>query len=349
MPNLYKLARTAGLNPNHWFAVERSDSLRRGMVREVMFWEQSIALFRGNDGSVGAIANRCAHRNIKLTLGNVCKSYLVCPYHGWEYDISGRVVRIPHDLFGRTTPQLCVPSYPVRERFGLVWLFPGDPARAEHVAMPTIPELEASKPWASVHIDFVWRAHFSIIVENLLDFTHSYLHRKYRPFDDAVLVRLESRDDRVSAEYKVVMAAGRFSGLFVNRSRVDTGSISSCFEYPYQRASTHDKIKHWCFLTPIDPRRTRLFFSIIFDSDALCIPLTSRSLPYQCAQLFLDIAEKVMITPLLQQDRLAVEAEQEAFERLGDAPVVEFNPVTGMVQEMIVRRWQEYEITRATA
>jgi 4beta-methylsterol monooxygenase len=349
MPNLYQQARRAGVVPNHWFVVERSSSLRPGEVRETTFCNQSIALFRGQDGSAGAIANRCAHRNIKLTLGEVCGNHLVCSYHGWEYDRRGVVVKIPHDLFGRNMPQLGVLSYPVRERYGYTWLFAGDPDQANSVHLPQIDEMEGPGRWASVLIDFVCHAHFSIIVENLLDFTHAYLHRKYRPFERAELIRCERDATTISAEYKIVIGAGRISGSFVNRSRVDTGGITSCFEYPYQRASTHGKIKHWCFLTPIDARTTRLFFTILFAPEALCFPLTSRPLPRSCTQLFLWIAKAFMIAPLLQQDCGAVEAEQEAFDRIGDTPCVEFNPVTGLIQEMIVQKWHEYELGQNAA
>jgi phenylpropionate dioxygenase-like ring-hydroxylating dioxygenase large terminal subunit len=346
MPTLYQQARKAGLNPNHWYVVERSRSLRRGAVKEVIFWERSIALFRCSDGSLGAIANSCAHRRIKLTLGRVCADRLVCPYHGWEYDSGGRVIRIPHDLFGHAMPRVCVTAYPVCERFGLVWIFPGDRDRAAETPLPQIPELEGPHPWAAVHVDFVWRAHFSFIIENLLDFTHAYLHRRYRPFADAVLTRSESCGDKVVAEYSTAVGSGRISGLFVNRDCVDATRITSCFEYPYQRASTDDKIKHWCFLTPLDVRRTRVFFSILFASDALCLPLTRLSLPHRCVQLFLCIAKRLMITPLLKEDGEAVEAEQDAFDSIQDARFMEFNPVAALVQRMIVQRWQAYATVR---
>ena len=344
MPSVYQQARAAGLNPNHWYAVARSSFLKRGKVLEATFWGRSIAVFRAKDGSLGAMANRCVHRNIKLSLGHVCDKHLVCPYHGWEYDTSGRVARIPHDLFGRSMPDLRAASYPVRERYGLVWIFPGDRIRAEHTPLPEIPELEGPRRWASVDVDFMWRAHFSIIVENLLDFTHAYLHRKYRPFEDAVLVRTQSNDDAILAEYETAIGAGRFSGRFVNRGSVDTSRIASSFDYPYQRASTHEKIKHWCFLTPIDAGKTQIFFTIMFDSDALRVPVIPLRMPYRVARFFLRMARRLMIAPLLQQDQHAVEAEQEAFERLRDAPFVEFNPIAGMVQELIVRKWRGCEM-----
>ena len=345
MPNLYQQARTAGLDSNYWYAVARSEAVKRETVQEAVVWGRSIALFRSSNGVVGAIANSCAHRRIKLTLGTVSGDHLACAYHGWEYDATGRVVRIPHDLFGRQMPDLCVRSYPVRERYGLIWIFPGDRKQAAATPLPPFPEMEGPQPWASVSFDFIWSAHFSIIVENLLDFSHAYLHRRSRAFENVVLARSQSDGNCVVADYSASIGNGHILGRFVNRSRVDTTRISTYFEYPYQRANIGDKIKHWCFLTPIDPRRTRLFFTIVVDRDALRLPHTSLHLPHWPAQRFLDIAKKAMIAPLIDEDRRAVEAEQEAIDTIPDAHIVELNPVTRLVQEVIVRKWNSGEQT----
>ena len=126
--NLRQQARAAGMNPDYWYAVEEVRRVKPGTVTEVVFWKQSIALFRSEDGSFHAMENRCLHRQIKLSLGEVEGCRLVCGYHGWEYDEDGHVVEIP-DLFGRKqVPRLSVRSYPVQVRYGLVWIFPGDPA-----------------------------------------------------------------------------------------------------------------------------------------------------------------------------------------------------------------------------
>ena len=62
-------ARSAGLSPDYWYAVEYDRRIRRGQVVEVKFWNRSIALFRGDDGGLRALENRCAHRQLKLSLG----------------------------------------------------------------------------------------------------------------------------------------------------------------------------------------------------------------------------------------------------------------------------------------
>src|SRR5262245_56598375 len=95
-------ARAAGLSPDHWYAVEFDSSLPVRGIIETKFLGRSIALFRGADSQVRAIENRCLHRQVKLSLGEVQDCNVVCPYHGWTYDGSGKLVAVQHELFGRS-------------------------------------------------------------------------------------------------------------------------------------------------------------------------------------------------------------------------------------------------------
>src|SRR6202012_4196570 len=120
----------------------------------------------------------------------------------------------------------------VRERYGLIWIFPGDPERAAGTPMPEIPELEGASPWVSVPIDFVWSSHHSMIIENVSDFTHAHLHRKFRPFTDAKLLTLETMGTQVRLTYDVLVGDGRFSKHFVDRKRTRVDRMDLCFDYP---------------------------------------------------------------------------------------------------------------------
>jgi hypothetical protein len=338
--NRRQKARSAGLHPDYWYAVEYAKSLKPGHAIDVQFWNRSIALFRDDAGALHAIENRCAHRQVKLSLGTVEGQCLVCPYHGWTYNGEGRVTAIPHELFGRPMPRFKVPSYPVRERYGLIWIFPGDPDLAEQRSIPEIPELEGSDRWACVPIDFTWRAHYSMIIDNVSDFTHAYLHRRYRPFVDAKLTYYQTLGDTVQLSYDTKVGQGRISGLFVDRKRVDTNHMDLGFQYPYQYSNTGDRIKHWCFVLPIDERTTRVFFLFYFE--ALKIPFTPFRIPRWLMSAVLRVANRLLIGPLLEEDGFAVEAEQEAYEQHWDAPLAELNPVVGHFQELIVRRWEDH-------
>ena len=338
--NLRQQARAAGMDPNYWYAVEEAERVKPGTATEVVFWKRSIALYRGTDGSFHAVDDCCVHRQLKLSLGQVDGCQLVCAYHGWKYDEDGRVAEIP-DLFGRERlPKLSVRTYPVKVRYGLVWLFPGDPELAEERGIPDIPELEGPGRWACVPLDFTCSAHHSMVIDNVSDFSHAYLHRRYRPFTGAALTRCETVGDNVHLEYDSRVGRGRISGLFVDHDRVDTNHMELCFEYPYQWSNTDDEIKHWLFVLPIDERTTRAFFLFYFRS--LKIPLLPVRIPRFAMTTVLKIANRVLIGPLLSEDRFAVEAEQKAYEKHWQAPPIELNPVVRAFQEVTVRKWREH-------
>jgi phenylpropionate dioxygenase-like ring-hydroxylating dioxygenase large terminal subunit len=338
--NRRQKARASGLHPDYWYVVEYDRNLKRGKAVEVRFWNTSVVLYRGDDGLVRALENRCAHRQLQLSLGVVEGCNLTCIYHGWSYDGDGRVVGVDHDLFGHPKLRVQIRSYPVQVRYGLIWLFPGDPALAGQKQIPDIPELEGPNRWACVPLDFTWHAHHSMIIDNVSDFTHAYLHRKYRPFVGARMTRCESKDDRVSLAYDTQIGMGRVTGLFVDRRRVNTNFIELCYEYPYQWSNTGGGIKHWCFLLPLDGRTTRVFFLFYFN--ALRIPFTPLHVPRWLMTPLLRAANRLHIRPLLEQDGFAVEAEQQGYTRHPDAPMIEINPAIAMFQDLTIRKWEEY-------
>jgi phenylpropionate dioxygenase-like ring-hydroxylating dioxygenase large terminal subunit len=86
-----------------------------------------IVVVRTADGELRAFANVCRHRGAKLVAGcGDSLSRFNCPYHGWSYDLEGRLRIIP-DEYGfegldRETHGLM--SLPVAEKYGLVWVRP---------------------------------------------------------------------------------------------------------------------------------------------------------------------------------------------------------------------------------
>lgn len=338
--NRRQKVRSAGLDPNYWYAVEHDKNVVRGRPYAVRFWDRPVVLFRDRDGKLHALEDRCAHRHVRLSLGAVDGDRIVCPYHGWTYSGAGRLVEVPHDTFGQGVPNCRLRSYPVRVRYGLVWIFFGDAERAADVPMIEIPELEGPEPWATAPIDFVWRAHHSMIMDNVSDFTHAWLHRKYRPFSDAVLTGVDASGDEVKMTYDAKIGRGRISSLFVDHDGVDTDHIALGYRYPYQWSNTGDHIKHWCFLLPIDESTTRAFF--IFYFKTFKIPFVPVRMPRRMMQAFLRLGRKLHIQPLLEQDGFAVEAEQRGWERHHGAPVVELNPIVRECQALTIRKWEEH-------
>ena len=333
-------ARASGMDPDHWYVVEYDRAVKKGKVKEVVFWNDSIALYRGEDGELSALQNLCPHRQLKLTHGAVDKCNLRCAYHGWSFNRAGNLEDYSHDNFGKPLIKRQLRTYPVQVRYGLIWLFPGDPELAAEHKIPEIPELSGDNPWANFVSDLTWRTHHSMVMDNICDFSHAFLHRKYKPFTDAKLTHHEADDDKVYLTYDAYMAGGRISGIFIDRNRVNTRAIELCYEYPYQWTNTGDSIKNWSFMLPIDAQTTRVFFLFYFD--ALTIPLLAIKTPKWLTQLVMDIAKPLVFKPILAEDGIALEAEMLAYETYWDAPPVELNPVVPMFQRLTARKWEAY-------
>ena len=339
--------RAAGMHPDYWYPVEWESRVRPGQAIDVTFWGESIALFRGRDGTLRALENRCAHRQLKLSLGVVGDCTLTCVYHGWTYDGDGRCVDMAHDLFGHKFPRIRVRSYPVQVKHGIVWIFPGDPSLAETRAIPGIPELEGRRRWGSIAIDVRWRAHHSMIIDNICDFTHAYLHRSRKPFTDARLTRSEASGDRVLVAYDTKVGQGRISGLFVDRKKTNTNAMTLAYEYPYQWSNTDDKIKHWCFLLPIDAQTSRVFFIFYFSPQMMRVPFVPLGVPLPLLRLILAASKRLVVAPLLAEDGFAVEAEQVAWQEHYEQPIAEMNPAVHQFQQLTIRKWEEHLAGRA--
>lgn len=83
--------------PDGWFAVCWSKDLRVGEVKNVHYFEQDLALFRGRSGAAKVIDPYCPHMGAHLGVGGtVVGETIACPYHGWRYDGNGQCVEIPY-------------------------------------------------------------------------------------------------------------------------------------------------------------------------------------------------------------------------------------------------------------
>ena len=81
---------------NQWYAVLNSKQLKKGRLLGVTRLGEKLVFWRNRNGEVGCIFDRCAHRGAALSVGKiVSNNTLQCPFHGFEYDTTGKVTKIP--------------------------------------------------------------------------------------------------------------------------------------------------------------------------------------------------------------------------------------------------------------
>src|SRR6202020_3304356 len=122
--------RRIGAHPDYWYPLAWSHTLKRGKPLACRFAGEPVVLYRGQSGVVHALEDRCAHRQVPLSMGVVEGEALRCCYHAWAYRGDGRISQIPYLPQGAERPPRGVRAYPVREAYGLVFVFPGDPGKA---------------------------------------------------------------------------------------------------------------------------------------------------------------------------------------------------------------------------
>lgn len=346
--SLREKVRDIGLNGNYWYAVELSKNLQKGKSLEVIFWKSPIAIFRGEDVKVRALENRCAHRQLRLTSGIVDGDNIICQYHGWTYDECGKCIAIAHEIGSRKKdrlPKIQIKTYPVEEKYGLIWLFPGDPEKASEVPIMEIPQLEGEKPWKYVPIDITINAHYSMILENVCDFNHAFLHRKYRPFTDPHLLGHHRNEDTITIEYETDLSQSQVVKVAGENQGKSFDKMTLWYKYPYQASNIADTYLHWLFMLPIDEKTTRCIFVFLFGSFE--IPYIHLKIPRFLHKGLIKLINKFYVVPLLKEDLWALEEEMLGHERHKDQHHYEFNPIVNAFQKLSLEKWHEYLSTEA--
>lgn len=337
-------ARLAGMHPNYWYPIEWSKAVKRGKVVEAKWWGDSIAVYRTEEGEVRAAENRCAHRQIKLTLGQVKDCKLVCLYHGWTYDKDGRLVEMKHDNFNKKLPVISIRAYPVQERYGVIWIWPGDPKLAEQVPLPEISVAEGPDKWAHVAFDYIWKAHHYMVMDNLCNLTHLYVHGKWVPYDITKLGPHKLEGDRIELEWhhtlrKDPIVFRVYKRVFGKAGAPEASDTKMIFDYPYQRALSNDRILSTNFMCPIDAGHTRVFTLQYWKAPK--IPFLPLHVPYAAMQGLWTKAITPITREIFRQDGATVEGEQAAV--MGDhffQPMPEPNPSVRLFERLTIERWE---------
>jgi phenylpropionate dioxygenase-like ring-hydroxylating dioxygenase large terminal subunit len=312
--------RRVGAHPDFWYPVALSRSVRSKRVFATAFAGERIALYRGESGTVHALEDRCAHRQVPLSMGVVEGDTLRCCYHAWAYRGDGRISQIPYLSRNDGRPPRGVRGYPVREAYGLVFVFPGDPDKAAGTELPELPAF-GSPRYKTMTYSRTVRCHYSFMHENLLDMNHQFLHRgvvgKLHP------ELLEHRTDArsVEARYLFTHAGGkRNRGASLLAAEGIRGSDSSDVmtirtAYPYQTLdlvpenAERPAFRLWAAYVPEDAEQRSCHTYGLLMIEKPRVP-GALQLAWPFIRRF---TERVFA-----EDRMAVEAEQRAWDEQGE-------------------------------
>jgi vanillate O-demethylase monooxygenase subunit len=149
--------------------VGKSDLFRRTLLNE------PLMLFRDTDGVAHALLDRCPHRFAPLSKGRHKGDCVQCPYHGLEFDATGACVHNPHGN-GAIPKAAAVRAYPTVERHSTIWVWMGDPDRADPARIPDFSCMDPARNFVGKRYLHA-RANYVLETDNILDLSHiEFLH-----------------------------------------------------------------------------------------------------------------------------------------------------------------------------
>jgi len=159
---------------NFWYPIALSEEITNEKPLAVQIMTLNFVAFRDTEGKAHVLSNTCIHRGGALARGKVNGDCVACPYHGWEFDGDGKCTLIPTLAPGKSMPgRAKVDSYPVDERYGIVFAFLGDLPEAERPPMLDVPEFYDDNWRANELVVFEVDAYYQRSIENGMDGAHN--------------------------------------------------------------------------------------------------------------------------------------------------------------------------------
>lgn len=155
---------------NQWYAVLDSNQLKSNKLLGVTRLNEKLVFWRDEKNQVNCIFDKCCHRGASLSRGKIENGHVQCPFHGFQYDSSGKVRLIPaNGRQAKVTDNYRVNSYTVKEAYGFIWLWYSH----DKDNIPEIPFFNDLKSGFSYGgFSETWPVHYTRAIENQLDVVH---------------------------------------------------------------------------------------------------------------------------------------------------------------------------------
>ncbi len=209
----------AGRLADSWYAAGTVPEINAKKPVSRVILGQRLVLWRTRAGRSLAFSDRCLHRNAPLSAGDLFDDCIGCPYHGWVYNADGRLVVIPAQAEGDEVPDLRVRSWPVVERYGLVWVWMGD---GEPTGEPFSMPYWDTDGWQTYYMVTEFDNGVTQLAENFMDVHHTvFVHKGWfrneartkvdmtvERTDHSVLVTYHQPNDKIGFTSRILNPTG---------------------------------------------------------------------------------------------------------------------------------------------
>ena len=308
---------------NQWYAVLDSKELKKNKIIGTTRLSEKLVFWRDDKGEVNCIFDKCCHRGVSLSTGKIVDNHVECPFHGFQYDSSGKVILIPANGKGASIGEnYKVNYYLAKEKYGLIWLWYSD----RNIDVPEIPFFEELKEGFSYGgFSETWPVHYTRAVENQLDVVHlPFVHKNTIGRGGKTLVNgpvVKWEDNLMTFYVKNEEDRGQ-----TPQKPSEIENYKKLFHLQFQMPNIwqniiSDKIRIFAAFAPIDDENTHIYLR--FYQNTVTIPGLKQ---------FMNKVSSISNKIILHQDRRVVitqepkKSELKMGENLiqGDLPIIEY-------------------------
>ncbi len=257
---------------NFWYPIAASDEVTNKEPHRTQVLGTYLVAYRDDQGNPHVLSDTCVHRGAALGKGWVRDNCVVCPYHGWRFDKDGQCTEIPTLASDEKIPARAkVDSYPVQEKYGIVFAFLGDLPEDERPPLRDVPEWDQDGWHANKLTVFEVPAYYERSIENGLDPSHNeFVHpAQGSPVMDDEMKRkpMEITDVEWGSQF-IVNFNNPIRGTevlgekptLVPEVEAGSGHIGPNQMITWINFSEENRFSQYFFEAPIDENRTRVFF-----------------------------------------------------------------------------------------
>jgi phenylpropionate dioxygenase-like ring-hydroxylating dioxygenase large terminal subunit len=213
---------------NGWYVAAGGVEVGRKLFGRRLL-DEDVVFFRKGSGEPVAMVDHCPHRGFPLSRSRLVGDSIQCGYHGMVFNEHGKCTKISGP--GAVPQVMRVRTFPLVEKRYFIWIWMGDPAKADPALIPKSPYEGNDGFDHHYYYPLPFNGNFQLGHDNLLDATHvSFLHAGL--LDDETKVEFLSADQESRIEGDVI------TRIITLREFVPNASVGEIFHLPVGRPLT---------------------------------------------------------------------------------------------------------------
>ena len=158
----------------NWYVIGTPDMISDNKPTKITIWDKNYVVWKNNETLI-ALDDVCSHKSASLSIGKIIDNNIMCPYHGYQFDTNGTLVKIPGINFTHSCVH-DIKKYDIIQKNGWIYLniYNNNLDLKENIF---VEEEATNSNFTSVHLHMDYNCYSRILSENSLDVMHiAFVH-----------------------------------------------------------------------------------------------------------------------------------------------------------------------------